>query len=407
MALTKLWTIAYRDLMRNRRRTLFTMLAVALGLALLVLLNGWIAGILEGSLQISIRYQTGHIQLRAPSYESDQLSLLWKDLVDEPEALAAAADSDSVMAASPVLWASVILSTNEDTAGLRLYGVEPESKLYDPFRAALTTGEFLTADDRDGVVIGQKLANELGIDVGQKINLAIVNADGQPDEALFTVRGLFSTGIFAYDEGAVFMPLAKARAFGGTGDRASAVVILLNDQEATDAVAAGLANRGADVLTWRDLNELLLMTVQTGMSFYYILDFIVILIVAVIIANTLLMAVFERVREMGILAALGMKARQIRLMFLLEASILGLVGILAGLVLGSLGVAYLANVGVNIGDIGAAAGGVTMGSVVYGRFVPSTFLGLSVATFIIILLASLYPAWYASKLEPVQALHAL
>src|SRR5436853_5136406 len=93
MQLSKLWTIAYRDLGRNRRRSLLTLLAVALGLALLVVMNGFIAGIMEDSLQNSIRLRTGHVQLRASSYEEETLSLQAKDLLADPDRLAARASA--------------------------------------------------------------------------------------------------------------------------------------------------------------------------------------------------------------------------------------------------------------------------------------------------------------------------
>jgi ABC-type antimicrobial peptide transport system permease subunit len=132
------------------------------------------------------------------------------------------------------------------------------------------------------------------------------------------------------------------------------------------------------------------------------------LIVAVIIANTLLMSVFERIREMGILAALGMKGRSLMQMFLLEAGGLGLAGIAIGLMLGLAGVAYLAAVGIPLGDQVASVGGsgLSLASTVYARFVPGTFAALSLAMLLIVSLASLYPAWYAARLEPVAALRA-
>jgi ABC-type antimicrobial peptide transport system permease subunit len=130
------------------------------------------------------------------------------------------------------------------------------------------------------------------------------------------------------------------------------------------------------------------------------------LVVAVVIANTLLMAVFERIREMGILAALGMKGRQIMFMFLLEATLRGLAGIVVGVVLGSAGVAYLATAGIYIGEISATTQGIALGSTVHARFVPFTFAALSFWTLVVILLASLYPAWFAARREPVEALRA-
>jgi ABC-type lipoprotein release transport system permease subunit len=408
MAFTKLWVIAYRDLGRNRRRSILSLIAVALGLALLIVMNGYIAGVMDEVVQNDIRLRSGHIQVRAESYKEEQLSLKWENLLSDPAALAAhAASLPEVKAAAPVLWATAILNTIDDSAGLRVYGIDPTSSIYAPIQDAMVAGTFLVPDDRSGILIGERLAGDMGIVLGQDVHLAVINADGQPDDAIFTVRGLFSTGISSYDQSTLFMPLAKAQAFTVTPGRASAITILLHRQEDAERVAASLAGPGAVALTWRDLNQVMLQAAEMSMSFYIVLDLIVMLVVAVVIANTLLMAVFERIREMGILAALGMKGRQIMLMFLLEATILGLAGIAVGVLLGSAGVAYLATEGLYIGDMGASAGGVTLGTVVHARYAAGTFAWLSFWTLVIILLASLYPAWFAVRREPAEALRAL
>jgi ABC-type lipoprotein release transport system permease subunit len=407
MPLSKLWTIAYRDLGRHRRRSVFTLLAVALGLALLLWLNGLISGVVADSLANSIRLRTGHVQIRATSFQEDQLSLEAKDLVANPDAWVAKAKALSeVKAAAPVLMSSAILNTLDQSAGLQLLGIDTTSPLYDPVRSGLVAGDWLAPDDRDGILIGRGLADSLGVSVGQKVNLTLVNSDGNPDEGTFTIRGLFSTGIPSYDQSAVFMPLDKAQAFTGTSGYASLIMILLHNQDDADKVAAALRTPAVSVVTWSDLNKVFVDTMQTAMSFYAILDAIVILIVAVIIVNTLLMSVFERVREMGILAALGMKGGQIRQMFLLEAASLGIAGIVVGIVLGAVGVAYLATTGIPIGDKMAAVAGsnFALSATMYGRFDASSFISLSLATLIVVLLASLYPAWYAARLEPVEAL---
>jgi ABC-type lipoprotein release transport system permease subunit len=409
MPLSKLWTLAYRDLGRNRRRSILSLLAVALGLALLIILNGYIAGTMEGTLQNSIRLRTGHLQVRASSYEEEQLSLEAKDLLADPEALAARAGAlREVKAAAPVVWSSAILETIDDSAGLQIYGVDTASPIYAPIRDAVVAGEYLAPDDRSGILLGKRLADSMNIGVGQKVNLAIVNADGRPDEGIFAVRGLFATGIPSYDESTVLMTFSKAQAFTGTSRHASAIFILLNDQNDTEKVAAALRGPDVAVLTWVDMNQVFVQLMQTSMNLYIILDAIVMLIVAVIIANTLLMSVFERIREMGILAALGMKGRSLMQMFLLEAGGLGLAGIAIGLVLGLAGVAYLAAVGIPLGDQVASVGGsgLALASTVYARFVPGTFATLSLAMLLIVSLASLYPAWYAARLEPVAALRA-
>lgn len=406
MAWVKLWVMAYRDLTRSRRRTFFTLLAVALGLALLIVLNGFIAGVVDDALQNSIRLQTGHVQVRAASYPDDKRSLRWQELIERPATLVAQALAmPEVATAAPVLWADAVLNTSRESVGLQLYGIDVASPLYDPIRRALVAGEFLAANDRSGVLMGKRLADSLELPLGATVSLVTIDANGQPQEALFVIRGLFDSGVLVYDEGAIFMPLAKAQAYTLVGDRASAVMLLLHDKEGAGRVAAALAAPGLQTLTWRQLNALFIQTMDTAMIFYMFLDAIVMLIVAVIIANTLLMAVFERIREIGILAALGLKRRQIMQMMLFEASIIALAGIVVGVILGLFGVALLTQYGFVMGEMAGVASTIPMSAVLYARFAPATFAWLSLWTFIIALLASLYPAWFAARLEPVEALH--
>ncbi len=409
MAFGKLWQIAYRDLGRNRRRSFFTLVAVAVGLALLIFINGLIAGVMHDAVENNIRLRTGHVQLRAPSYEEEKSSLEWQDLLDNGEDLAAKAQAlPQVASAAPVLWAIGILNTAEDTTNLQVYGIDVTSDFYAPVRDGLVAGEFLAADDRSGILLGKRLADSMGLQPGSKVSLTLIDADGQPQEQIYTVRGLFRSGAVSYDENSVFLPLAKAQAVTNTAGRASAVTILLHNQEDAEAVAATLAAPDVKALTWTELNQTFLQTMEVGLRFYLILDFIVMLVVAVVIANTLLMAVFERVREMGILAALGMKGRQIMGMFLLEAATLGLLGIVVGIVLGTAIVLYMTNHGIYMGeDVAGSVENIQLGATMYTRLVPTTIANLSLATLVVILLGSLYPAWFAARLEPAQALHSL
>jgi ABC-type lipoprotein release transport system permease subunit len=408
MAFGKLWTIAYRDLGRNRRRSALSLIAVALGLGLLILGSGYIAGALEGSLQNNILMQTGHVQVRAESYEIENMSLLWSDLLENIDDLTLNIQQmEEVESATPVLWASGILSTVHDSSGLRVLGVDVDASYHDPVRQGMTAGEYLTTEDRDGVLISKRLADSMGIAVGQKVSLVVGNPEGKPDEGIFTIRGLYATGIASYDDNTLLMPISKAQAFTRTDGRASSIIVMLHDMDDADHMAEILLRPGLQALSWVGMNSVLLEAIQTGMSFYYLMYVIVMLIVAVIIANTLLMAVFERTREIGILGALGMKRRQILMMYLLEACALALMGILVGVLLGSAGVAYLAKVGIYLGEMSSVTGSaMSIGSTLYAQFVPGEIAVLSLATFLVIMLASLYPAWFATRLEPVEALHA-
>ena len=410
----RLWKLAIRDLGRNKRRSALTLVAVGLGLALLIVTSGFMEGSVQGAIENNIRVRSGHVQVREESYDEDMVSLKWEDLLDDPQGLAAQAQAlPEVRAATPVLWASGILATSEESAGVQVFGIDPLSETSTPFREGLVAGEFLAPDDRDGILVGERLARSLGLTAGDDIGLLVNTADEQPDEAIFTIRGLYDTGTPSYDEITVFMPLAKAQAFTRAGDRASAVVVLLHDKEDADAVAGALRAPGpmpqkVRTFTWRDLNQVILQAVEMSMGIMVLMYLVVLAVVAVVIANTLLMSVFERTREMGILAALGMKGRQVLAMFVLEAGILGVIGIAVGVLLGSLGVYYLATQGWHIGDLASmATAEMGYGETIYAKFAPAEMVQLSIASLVITLLASLYPAWFAARMEPIDALRAL
>jgi ABC-type lipoprotein release transport system permease subunit len=409
MAFRQLWVIAFRDLGRNRRRTLLTMLAVVIGLALTIMISGVIAGVFDSALSSSISLDTGHVQVRHESYATEKASLEWQYLLDDSdELLASAAGTEGVTAVAPALWASGFLNTVDDSIAVRITGIDPESSFHDPIRQGIIAGEYLQIDDLDGVLLGRKLAEEMEISPGSKVSLLVGTSDGEMDEDIFTVRGIFSTGLVIYDGGTVYMPLPKAQAITRAGDRISAVILLTEDVEAADLVADALRSPGRNVLTWEDMNSLILIAVQQGNAIYSLIYGIVILIVAVIIANTLLMSVFERTRELGILAALGMKGRQIMTMILLEAGTLALLGTILGIILGTLLVWYLSFNGIDMGeDVASLAEGMAYPSVLYAKFAPGAVIGLSLTMLGIVLLAALYPARFAAKLEPAEALHAV
>jgi len=409
MALRKIWVIAVRDLGRNRRRSGLTILAVTLGLTLLVLMSGLIAGIFNSMIANSILLNSGHVQVRAEDYVVERPSLEWEDLLgNSTELQEAVSGIVGVETAAPVLWAGGFINTADEMIGVAVTGIDPGSSFHDPIQKGLVAGEYLDAGDREGVLVGVKLAEELGLRPGSKISLLVNTSDGDTDEDIFTVRGVYSTGIVNFDSGTVYMPLPKAQSITGAGDRISALILLTRDAGTAKPVAAALRAPGYSVVTWEDMNALILQAIDQGMVFYYLIYGIVILVVAVLIANTLLMSVFERTRELGILAALGMKGRQITAMILLEAGSLALLGIAGGIILGSLLVWYLSFNGIPIGDdVASMVQGIAYPSVFFARFAPRDTFVLSLAMLVIVLLGALYPARFASRLEPVEALHAL
>ncbi len=402
--MNQILSMAFRDLGRNRRRSFFSALAVSMGLAMLMLLAGFLNGELGGAVDTAIRLQSGHLQVRANNYDENKTSMKWEDLIENPDQVAAKiAALAPVSIASPRLFASGIAVVGDRSAGVRVTGIDPASAANNPYREGIVSGTFLTADDNSGILLGQPLAEKLGLKAGDSFSLSVNTSNGDVDEQSFIVRGIYTTGTSSFDGATVFMPLAKAQAITQTQKHASTIFILLKDKDQTDAVAAALKSPNLQVLTWKDMNALTLQTEDLSNSYMIFFYLIILGITATVIVNTLIMAVFERTREIGVLMAIGMKGRRIMAMFLTESALLAVGGILIGLVLGGLVVAYFTYVGFHIGNVGYT--GVLLSDTIHANLTLGALINLLIMTFVITLLAGLYPAWMASHMQPVEALH--
>jgi len=401
--MNQLFKMAFRDLGRNRRRSFFSALALGMGLALLLLMASVITGEMESSMESSIRLQSGHLQIRAANYIEARSSLTWEDLVVDPAQIAAqVAALAPVKVATPRLYISGIISVSDENRGVRVIGIDPASAANAPYRDGMLSGTFLTADDRDGILIGKPLAEILELKAGDKANLLVNTSNGDVDQQLFTIRGIYTTNITGYDQITVFMPLAKAQTITKTENHASILFILLKDREQTGAVVAAIQPGGYEVKTWIQLNDLIVQIEDLSNSYMILLYLIILGITATVIVNTFIMAVFERTREIGILAAMGMHSRRIMAMFFAESSLLAVGGIVIGLIIGGLLVAYFTQYGFFIGNMGL--NGAMIGDTIYAHLTLKDVLTLTTLTFVVSLLAALYPALLAAQMEPVEAL---
>lgn len=397
--------LAYRNLGRHRRRSILSGLALAMGTALLMFIAAFFQGEMRSAMESTLRLNSGHIQVRDADYDPDKLSVAWEYLIENPQQVAGQIEAlDQVDVATPRLFASGIITSQNDSVGVQIMGIDPASRANDPYRH-LVSGEFLTADDREGILIGYPLAQNLGLSVGSQINLLVNTSDGTVDEQLFTVRGIYTTGSTAYDKGIVFLPLAKAQAFSGAGNRASIIFVLLKDREQAEFVAKAIPSQNFKVETWREMNSLLVLVNDFSNAYLTVINLIILGVTVTVIVNTLLMSVFERTREIGILSAIGMKGRQIIAMFLAEASLLALGGVTAGALIGWALSAYFGKVGIYFGDLGLSAD-MLLEDRIYTYLTLESAINLIITAFVITLIASLYPARMASRMEPVEALHS-
>ncbi len=401
----QIFKMAFRDLGRNRRRSFFSALAVAIGLALLMLLSSVIQGEMGSALESAIHLQSGHIQIRATTYDENKSSLKWEDLIENPDQIASdIARNSDVKAATPRLFASGFLSTGDESSGVRIYGIDPGSAANDPYRAGIVSGGFLTADDREGLLIGQPAALKLHLQAGDKVSLSVNTSNGDVLEQAFTIRGIYSTNTYGFDSSTVLLPLAKAQAITQTENHASTIFVILKDTSLTDEAAKAINIPGLEVKTWKDLNVLLTEFETLANSYIGFFYLIILAITASVIINTLIMSVYERTREIGILAAIGMRGARIMGLFLSESLLLAIGGVLMGLIISVFSV-YLFNIkGFYIGNMGL--NGMLVSDTIRAQLTVDKTISVTIMTFVATILSGLYPAWMASRMEPVEALRA-
>ncbi|MBM3123609.1 MAG: ABC transporter permease [Chloroflexi bacterium] len=398
--------MAYRDLGRNRRRSFFSALAVGGGLALLILLASVVEGEMGGALENAIRLQSGHIQIRAASYDENKTSLKWEDLVPNPEEISTRiAAVDQVKAATPRLYATGFLSSGTQSAGAKITGIDPLSPASDPYREGVISGQYLSPEDRDAVLIGRPMAEKLNLKVGDNVGLSLNTADGNVQEQILTVKGIYTTNTYGFDSATVFLPLAKAQALTRTENHASTIFVLLDETSMTDTVAPALSvSSSLQVKTWKDLNTLFVEWEDLAQSYIGFLYLIILAISVSVIINTLIMSVYERTREIGILSAIGMRGGRILALFLAESSLLAIGGVIMGLIIGVLGTMYFNVNGFYVGNMGLS--GIAITDTVYAKLTMENLINLTIMTFVATILAGLYPAIMASRMPPVEALRA-
>jgi ABC-type lipoprotein release transport system permease subunit len=400
----QVFKLAYRNLGRNKTRSLLSALAVGIGMSLLLLMASVLEGEMRGALDNTVRLQSGHLQIRPASYEEGKLSLQWDDLIANPDQVAEqVASLPQVTVATPRLVASTIMTIGDESKSAQILGIDPDSSANQPFREGMLSGEFLQADDREGILVGNLLAEKLGLEVGERVNLLVTTSNGDVSEQLFTIRGIFTTRTPGFDEGTIFMPIAKAQTITTTENHASTIFVLLQDREQAEPVAQALQSNNYQVLTWREQNQFVVQFEDYAGVFLVFLYLIVLGITATVVTNTLVMAVFERTREIGILAAIGMKGRGIMAQFLAEAALLATGGVIGGMIIGGAMVAYFNVNGFYIGNMGIT--GVLFEERIYAYLTLNNAITLAIVTYVITLVASLYPARLAARMEPVEALH--
>lgn len=405
----KFLKISWRNLWRNWRRTVIALTAIALGLTFLVFMDGIISGSRVAIYGNLIKLLGGNVQAHAPGY-AEKASRL--PLVPVPEAdrvIQTALARPEVTGASGRINTGGFVAARDGTLPVRISGIEPEKEATLSLVADnIIAGRYLTSTDSDAILIGKTLAERLDIALGDRVSLTGRAPHEQMRTRTVTVTGIYEIGSAELEKSNVYISLGEAQALYDLPGQVTEIVIALDNVGKEDATVNALraALPGVEIASWQDLNAALVTTYALGQQMISIFGLIVLLIAGIGILNLMLMAVFERTREIGLLSAIGMKRRQIMGMFLIEGTLIGALGAVVGAVLGGAIVLAIGQVG---WDMGAAneAGQATalMGSVLYPVLESGPLVTRTITVLIIAALASLYPAWRAANSQPAEALH--
>jgi ABC-type lipoprotein release transport system permease subunit len=402
--------LAWRNMWRNWRRTTIALVAIVLGLILLLMMDGLIKGSDQAIFGNAVRLYGGNLQVHAPGYR-DKAARLPMLPLDDPEAVVQAARvlPDVLAVAQRINTAGIIIHRG-NSVPVAITAIQPDVEGPISLQAEnVTQGRFLSTDDGDAIFIGKALADRLQAGVGDNVTLLGRSKNEAMRQHNFTIVGIFDLNTPDAEKGTVFIPLVDAQTLYNLRGQVTEVPIFLKQIGSEAAVAAALRAQlpGYEVDSWQTLKGDLADTLTTKFAFTSFFGIVVIAIASIGILNLMLMAVFERTREMGVLAALGMKGRQIMGLFLLEGSLIGVVGAIVGCGLGVLLITLMGSVGIDLSKMTTGMGdiGVLMSGKLYPTVTAADLLSRAVIVVFITALASLYPAWQASRKEPAQALH--
>ena len=396
--------LAVRNILRQKFRTGMTLAAIMFGVVSLVLAGGFVADIFIQLGETIIHSQTGHLQLFKPDFLEKGSRYPERFLIDKPEEIAkkisAHPEVDAVMGR---MYFAGLLNNGRRDLPIIGEGVEPDKEAKLGSLLKIVEGQQLRDQDTDGVLVGQGVAHSLGLKPGDSVTLVMNAAEGAMNTLDFRVVGIFQSFSKEFDARAVRIPLAATQELLQVKG-VNQIVVALHRTEDTDQMLARLnaefSGTSFDLRSWRTLSDFYDKSVQLYDAQFGVLRLIILLMVLLSVTNSVNMSVFERQGEFGTMQALGNRHRDIIRLILVECTILGLVGALAGALLG-MGLALLIS---TIGISMPPPPNANIGYTAFIRIVPATVIGAFFVGFIATVLASVYPAFKVSRIPVVDAL---
>jgi ABC-type lipoprotein release transport system permease subunit len=405
-------TMAWRNIWRNRRRTLITLFGIVFGVFMAVLFTGIGDSTYTQMIDHAAKLGGGHVVVQHREYQD--LPTLKKTVSDGPAVEAAATEQPGVVGTAVRITGAAMVATAKSSQGTFFIAIDPARETSQTFGIldAKWEGEMLrSADQEKAVVLGRALAENLEAKLGSKVVYTVTNKQGEIVSALARVVGIVETGAPSLDAGLCLLPIDVVREhLGYAAGEATLVAVFLADHRDADAVAAGLAERVAPpavALTWAQAQPDLAGFIAMKESGAKVFEVIIMVLLAAGIFNTLFVSVMERLREFGIMAAVGFMPRQLFGLVMWESLWLALMGLLGSVLviagpyyhLSTKGIDYSAMVGK-----GAEVAGVAMDPILYVRIYPSSALVIAAVVVVATMVSGLYPAWRAGRANPADAI---
>jgi putative ABC transport system permease protein len=401
-----LWSVAWRNIWRSKVRSLVIMCALAIGILAGVFTWALYEGMAIQRINSAIKTEASHIQLHHRKYlENPDVKYFINnsnDIRDQIDSMA------GVKAVTVRVIVNSMIASAETGAGVQVVGVVPEDErqvtnLYEK----IVEGAYFEGKGRNPIIMGKKMAEKLNVNVRSKVVLTMQQMDGEITRAQFKVAGIYKISNSVYEEMNVFVRKNDLTQLIGM-DNASGheIAVLLEDDRTYNDMQNKLSARykNLDVKSWKEIMpEVSLVEESIDISMYLILGIILFALLFGII-NTMLMAVLERVKELGMLMAVGMNKIRVFTMIMLETLLLAFTGCITGIILGYLFTVILMKTGIDLSAWGEAYERLGYDTVVYP--VPDLFIAVKVTIMVFVtgLIAAIYPAIKALKLKPAEAL---
>jgi putative ABC transport system permease protein len=398
--------LAWRNIWRNKRRSLIVLCAIVIGMVLMMLTDSYIVGLLQQMTSDQIGSHVSHIDIHKAGFNDNKTV---QNSIQSPDSVEAILKGNSrVLAYSKRVVTYGLISSASNSAGVSIIGVEPSvERVITKIHSWIVTGQYLSGKDRE-VVIGKALAERLGVVAGDKIVLMASAWNGEVGSDVFRIAGMYESSGNEFDKVFIYIPLHNAQRMLALENRVSEFAVQVKNIEDVPQIHESLLRAlgpSYEVLTYKDMLPALMALLEVSGQAIGIYYFIIGMATIFGIINTLLMSVFERIREFGILMAMGMKNAIVFRMVMLEALVLGVVGTCAGLIVGLACYYPLWKYGLDLSSFSEGLKWVGVRAVVHPLLSPYGLIRILVTIPLISVLAAVYPAIKAIRLVPVRAIY--